>query len=191
MMVALHHPRAAVEIWAQDEARIGLVPIVRRVWAPRGQRPIARGRRRYEWVYVYGFVQPSTGRVEWLLLPTVNTELFELALEFFAEATGANEKHHIILVIDQAGWHMCKGLKVPPGVHLFPLPAYSPELQPSERLWPLMREAVANKNISNMDQLEDALVARSQQLRADPALISDHTLFGWWAHAAELERLVA
>jgi hypothetical protein len=191
MMIGRHHPNAGVEVWAQDEARLGLVPIVRRVWAPRGERPIACARRRYQWVYVYGFVHPSTGRVEWLLLPTVNTTLFQLALDYFAKAVGASENRHIILVIDQAGWHVCKRLKLPLGVHLFPLPAYSPELQPSEHLWPLLREAVANKDITNMDELEELLIVRSQQLRRDPALIHQHTMFGWWAYAAEAERLVA
>ena len=42
--------RVAIELWAQDEARIGLVPIVRRVWAHRGERPLARQRRCYEWL---------------------------------------------------------------------------------------------------------------------------------------------
>jgi hypothetical protein len=190
MMIGRHHPNAAVEVWAQDEARLGLVPIVRRIWAPRGERPIACGRRRYQWLYVYGFVHPSTGRVEWLLLPTVNAELFQLALDFFAEAVGATDNKHIILVIDQAGWHFCKGLKVPPGIHLFPLPAYSPELQPSEHLWPLLREAVANQDLTDMDQLEDVIMARTRQLRANPELIHKHTLFAWWAHAAEAERLI-
>ena len=63
-MIGHHHPGASIEIWAEDEARIGLVPIVRRVWAPKGERPVARQRRAYEWVYVYGFVRPSTGQVE-------------------------------------------------------------------------------------------------------------------------------
>lgn len=191
MMVGRHHPTASVEVWAQDEARIGLVPIVRRVWAPKGQRPIARGRRRYEWVYVYGFVHPSTGRVEWLLLPTVNTELFQLAIDFFAKAVGASEARHVILVVDQAGWHITKKLQVPVGIHLFPLPAYSPELQPSERLWPLLREAVANQDLGSLDELEDLLEARSQQLRRQPDVIHKHTLFDWWAYAAEAERLAA
>ena len=191
MMVGRHHPQATVEVWAQDEARLGLVPIVRRVWAPRGERPIATGRRRYEWVYVYGFVHPSTGRVEWLFLPTVNTELFQIALDFFADAVGVDDDRHVILVVDQAGWHLSKQLRVPVGLHLFPLPAYSPELQPSERLWPLLREAVANKNIADMDELEEALVARSQELRRDPEQIHKNTLFDWWAYAAEAERLAA
>jgi hypothetical protein len=35
------HPEAAVELWAEDEARLGLKPVIRRVWAPVGKRPIA------------------------------------------------------------------------------------------------------------------------------------------------------
>jgi hypothetical protein len=190
-MIGRHHPGASVELWAQDEGRIGLVPIVRRVWAPRGIRPQACARRRYEWVYVYAFVHPTTGRVEWLLLPTVNTELFELALNEFAKAVGAGPNCHILLVVDQAGWHMSKKLKVPFGIHLVPLPAYSPELQPAEHLWPLLHEEVANEDLKNMDALEDALVRRCRQLRADYETVHRNTLFDWWAHAAEVERLVA
>ena len=187
-MIGRHHPNATLEIWAQDEARIGLVPIVRRVWAPKGVRPLAQQRRRYEWVYVYGFVRPSTGQVEWLLLPTVNVELFQLALDFFAHAAGISDNKHVVLIMDQAGWHFSKKLKIPEGLHLVPLPAYSPELQPAEKLWPLLHECVANKDIIDMDELEDQLVKRCQELRAQPEVIFSHTLFDWWAHAAEAER---
>ena len=44
-----------------DEHRIGLKPIVRRVWTPPGLRPIVKVEDRYEWLYVYGFVRPTTG----------------------------------------------------------------------------------------------------------------------------------
>ncbi|MCA1738867.1 MAG: hypothetical protein LC740_08595 [Actinobacteria bacterium] len=70
------HPKARVELWAQDEARLGLKPLMRRVWAPVGKRPIARFNRGYKWTYLYGFVQPESGEVYWLILPTVNVELF-------------------------------------------------------------------------------------------------------------------
>lgn len=190
-MIGRHHPGAAVELWAQDEARIGLVPIVRRVWAPKGERPVAQQRRRYEWLYVYGFVRPSTGQVEWLLLHTVNTELFQLALDSLASATGAGVNKRIVLVVDRAGWHMSKAIKVPQGLHLLPLPPYSPELQPSEKLWPLLHEEVANKHVGDLDTLEEVLVKRCKQLRAQPEVIFGHTLFDWWAHAAEAERPAA
>jgi transposase len=188
-MIGRHYPGANVEIWAQDEARIGLVPIVRRIWAAKGERPIAQQRRAYEWVYVYGFVRPSTGQVEWLILPTVNLELFQLALDFFAEAAGATKR--VVLIIDQAGWHTSKKLKIPAGLHLLPLPAYSPELQPAEKLWPLLHESVANEYIADMDALEDVLEKRCRELRAQPETIFGHTLFDWWAHAAEAERTAA
>ena len=190
-MIGRHHPQAAIELWAQDEARIGLVPIVRRVWARRGERPLARQRRCYEWLYVYGFVRPSTGQVEWLLLPTVNQELFQLSLEIFASSVGAGTHKRVVLVIDQAGWHMTRKLQVPEGLHLVPLPPYSPELQPSEKLWPLLHESVANIDIADIDELEERLVNRCRELRDQPEFIHGHTLFDWWAHAANAERNAA
>src|SRR5215472_7790618 len=42
-----------------DEHRIGLKPITRGVWAPKGERPLALGHHRYEWLYV-----PSSVRHE-------------------------------------------------------------------------------------------------------------------------------
>lgn len=188
-MIGRHHPRASIEVWSQDEARLGLIPIVRRMWSPRGERPIALNRRRYEWVYVYCFVHPSTGRTEWLLLPTVNTELFQQAIDYFAQAISINESRQVILVVDRAGWHMSKHLQFPKGLHIFALPSHSPELQPSERLWPLLREAVANQHFFTMDEFENKLVERSQELRGNPQLIHRHTMFDWWAHATVAERL--
>jgi len=43
--------------------RLGLKPILRKVWAPRGCRPTAHGHHRYQWPYLYGFVRPATGEV--------------------------------------------------------------------------------------------------------------------------------
>src|SRR4051812_22684986 len=68
------HPRQAVELWADDGARLGLKPITRRVWAVRGHRPPSYGRTRYQWTYVYGFVHPASGRNLELLLPAANTD---------------------------------------------------------------------------------------------------------------------
>ena len=64
---AAKHPDKPVEVWATDEHRIGLKPIIRRVWAPKGQRPIALGHHRYKWLYVTAFVQPISGEVFWYI----------------------------------------------------------------------------------------------------------------------------
>ncbi|VTR94184.1 dde endonuclease : Uncharacterized protein OS=Anabaena variabilis (strain ATCC 29413 / PCC 7937) GN=Ava_2181 PE=4 SV=1: PQQ_2 [Gemmata massiliana] len=63
------HPKKVVEVWTQDEARLGLKPITRRAWALKGRRPRSCGRTRYRWVYVYGFVRPKTGHTFGVLLP--------------------------------------------------------------------------------------------------------------------------
>ena len=65
--------------------------MMRRVWAPVGKRPIARFKRGYKWTYLYGFVHPESGEVYWLILPTVNVELFSMALDEFAREVGAGK----------------------------------------------------------------------------------------------------
>lgn len=174
------HPQAQAELWCMDEHRIGLKPVVRRVWARIGHRPIVRVHQRYEWLYVYGFVHPESGETQWLLLPTVNVDVFSIALAHFAQAVGACMKKHIILVLDRAGWHGSQELVVPDGIHFVFLPPYSPELQPCERLWPLSNEAIANRRFETLDELQEAQAERCVALQNDLTGIRHATLFHWW-----------
>jgi transposase len=163
-----------------DEHRVGLKPILRRVWARRGQPLRAVVRPRYEWEYVYGFVQPDTGATEWLLLPTVNTEVFSAALANFAQAQGVGPAKQIVLALDGAGWHSGTAVQVPAGLHLVPLPPYSPELQPAERLWPLSNEPLVNRVFASLDELEQVQADRCRWLQAHPEVIQGRTSYHWW-----------
>lgn len=116
-------------------------------------------------------------------MPTVNTQVYELALEEFAKASGAGQGKQIVLVIDQAGWHVSHDLKVPDGIHLALLPPSSPELQPAEHLWPLVNESVANQHFETLDLLEDELARRCCTLMDLPEVIRTHTSFRWWLDA--------
>jgi transposase len=174
------YPQQEVELWATDQHRIGLKPILRRVWSPRGQRPGAVVPHRYQWCSLYAFVQPQTGRTWWLLLPTVSIAAFIIALREFAQAAGAGQGKQILLVLDGAGWHLSPLVQAPAGSHLHFLPPYSPELQPAERLWPLTNEALANRHFGDLDDLQTVQAARCLQLQARPALIAAHTRFHWW-----------
>ena len=98
-----------------DEHRLGLKPVLRRQWAPEGQRPVAVGRHRYEWLYLYGFVHPATGEVVWFVCSTVDVELLGAVLAAFAAAVGAGEGKLIVLVLDNAGWHISGDSVAPPG----------------------------------------------------------------------------
>jgi len=157
-----------------------LKPIVGRTWAIRGRRPVVWVRPRYQWLYLYAFVQPETGRAVWFVLPTVNTQVFSLALARFAQATGASKDKRVLLVLDQAGWHTSGQLVVPEGVELVFLPARSPELQPAERLWSLTDERLKNKLFHTLDDLKIALVRQCEALLDQPQRLAAHTLFHWW-----------
>ena len=177
--VGASHPQALVEVWYQDEARLGLKPIVRRVWARRGQRPRAPSQTRYEWLYVDGFVHPERGATYWLILPTVSIEAMTLALREFARDVGAGPAKQVVLVLDQAGWHTSGKVRVPEGLTLMPLPAKTPELQPAERLWPLVREGVANQVFGTVQALQERLVERCLELRRVPEQIRALTCYHW------------
>lgn len=181
------YPNATIEVWSFDEHRVGLKPILRRVWAPIGERPSAVVCHRYEWTYLYGYVHPRTGDTVWLILPRVNIAWFNLALQSFAASVGAGQTQIILLVVDQAGWHMSAKVELPEGIYLAPLPAYSPELQPAERLWALADEPLANKSFDSIAHLEEVLAQRCCILHQMQPQIQALTNFHWWPDPVALK----
>src|SRR5215212_9778757 len=119
---AAKHPGKVVEAFATDEHRIGLKPILRRVWAPKGERPRAPGHHRFEWLYVTAFVQPTSGEVFWYLANGVSKPFFAALLCLFAREAGAGRERRIVLLLDGAGWHTEPNLSVPEGLQLVYLP---------------------------------------------------------------------
>ncbi len=145
---------------------------------------MARAKRGYEWTYLYGFVRPKSGEVHWLILPKVNVEVFSMALGEFAKEVGAGEDKRILLVVDRAGWHTGGEIEIPEGIHLELLPPGSPELQPAERLWPLTNEAIANRLLEEIEQMEQALVERCVELLDQTETIRNLTNYHWWPQSA-------
>src|SRR6202007_1261797 len=89
---------------------------------------------------------------------------FEKLLADFAQTVGAEKQRRIVLVLDNAGWHGEAGLAVPAGVRLVFLPPYTPELQPAERLWPLIDEPIANRCYEKLADIDAVLADRCRQL---------------------------
>jgi transposase len=172
-------------VWAEDEARLGLKPIARRAWSLRGRRPRCGGRTRYDWLYVYGFTRPKTGQTFCVILPRVNAERMGEALAAFAAHADPGGRKVLVVLVDNAGWHVAKRLAVPPNVVLHFLPPCTPELQPVEPLWPLVREAVANRSIGRLDRLRAILRARLSYLARTPEVVQPVVGFNW---ATRLER---
>jgi hypothetical protein len=122
------HPDKAVELWCEDEARLGLKPVARRVWAERGTRPTICGRHRFESVFVYGFAHPASGRGRFLRLPKANAECMGQALADFARWADPDGTKVLVVIVDGSGGHTAKRLVVPANVLLHRLPSCTPEL---------------------------------------------------------------
>ena len=97
------HPDKPVEVWATDEHRLGLKPVCRRVWAPVGERPLALGHHRSQWLYVIAFVHPAEGETVWYLSNGIDKPLFEKLLADFARQAGAGRERIIVLPLENAG----------------------------------------------------------------------------------------
>ena len=163
-----------------DEHRLGLKPILHKVWAARGQRPVVRVQHRYQWLYLWAFVNPQSGQSVWYILPTVSVEAYNYVLKNFAQSVGASESKYVLLLQDQAGWHTSKRLETPSSIELVDLPPYSPELQPAERLWRLTDAPLINKTFDTLDELQEQLSERCAYLLTQPKLLSRETLYHWW-----------
>jgi hypothetical protein len=139
---------------------------------------------RFEWVYVVAFVHPESGRNIWYLLPVLNTKAFQAVLNDFAESVlkpnQLGRSKRILLVLDRAGWHTSKNLRIPDGIELVFQPAYSPEVQPSERLWVLSDEVLTNRCFASLGMLMARLSEQCVRLMADLERVRAVALFWWW-----------
>jgi transposase len=140
-------------------------------WWTRGERPSGLCDKRFASTYLFAAVEPATGAGVALVLPTVST----VAMGRFLAELSANlaPDVHAVLVLDQAGWHGARALVVPDNITLVPLPPYSPELNPVERLWLYLRERYLSHRL-----LEDYNAVVSACCAAWTALIRSPDAFG-------------
>ena len=137
----------------QDEARLGLhESVTRRRITARGVKPFQPMLPRYEYFWLYGAVDSSTGESFFLEMPTLDTPCFQAFLSEFSLAFPDTLN---VLVLDGAPPHTAHRLNIPENVLLFRLPPYSPELNPVERVWLDVRERLPSGLPENLRSLAD------------------------------------
>ena len=147
-------PGTPVEIWFQDEMRVGQKNKLTYRWARKGSRPRAIHDQRTQSTYLFGAVCPERGAGAALVLPACNTEAMQLHLDEIA--TKVTPGAHAVLILDQAGWHGAKDLKAPKNISLLPLPPRAPELNPQENIWQFMRANwLSNRIFKSFDEIVD------------------------------------
>jgi hypothetical protein len=137
--IAAEHAEAErIEIWFQDEARVGQKGRVTRRWYQRGERPRMVKDQGYGSAYIFGAVCPERDTGVALVLPRASTEGMNLCLEELSSQVPP--RTHALVLVDNAGWHVSDEVIVPANLTLVPLPPYSPELNAIERVWEYLRE---------------------------------------------------
>ena len=140
-------------------------------------RPVVGARLQRQYIYAFSAVSPHDGVMDSLVLPWVNAEMMSL---FLAEVAQRHADEFIVMVMDQAGWHVAGDLVVPANMRLIFLPPYSPELNPAEHLWEAVREErFANHVFANLDAVEGALTQGLMALESNLARTQSLTGFDW------------
>jgi len=174
------HKNKRLRLFFQDEARI--VPEGTNVATCGGSaasdRP-AFADKRFTFAYIFAAVEPGTDNAFALIMPYVNTEAMQEFLDRFAKTIRDDE--HVAMVLDQAGCHGSNALRVPDNITLLPLPPYSPELNPIERVMALSQGALplAPPACPTYDAVADAASKAWNRLRAEVGRLTSLCSYPW------------
>ena len=144
--------------WSEDESRMGLHTIRRRKLTGFGIKPQVQVLWDFTYLWLYGAVEPLTGEGFFYEFTHLDTVCFEKFLELFASEYP--EDLHIIQV-DNGGFHNSLNLSLPENVILLFQPAYSPEVNPIERLWGYVKEQLRWLRFDQIEELRALLSKKS------------------------------
>lgn len=140
-----------IEIWFQDEARVGQRGTVTRIWAKRGTRPRVIRQQQFEYAYIFGAVCPLKDQAVGLVMPTIGRNCMQQHLDEIAKHIEPG--NHAVIVFDRAAWHTTKKLCLPKNMSLLSLPQASPELNPTEQVWQVLRDRYLANRFKSYDEI--------------------------------------
>lgn len=164
----------------QDEARFGRMSNPRSCWAPAPHRPVVNRALVREFSYEYAAVSPWDGCLDYMTAEKMNTDSMT---RFLAQVSAAHCEEFIVMVLDGASSHKSKELGIPDNISLIPLPPYSPEINPAEQIWNVLRrDYFANRVFDSLDAATKQAEHGLAEMAADKAAL--HKLTNWpWISA--------
>ncbi len=169
-----------VDVWHQDEARVGQKGMLSRVWARTGTRPRVPRDHRYGYGYLFSAICPMRGVAVGHVCERANTDEMNRHLQDVCEAVPAGR--HALMVLDGAGWHRAKALNLPANVSLLIQPAYSPELNPVEQVFLFLKSNYfANRVFATVTDIKDAVHDVWSQFAQNPDRITSIGTREWLA----------
>ena len=161
----------------QDEARFGRMSDPRSCWAPAPHRPVVNLALVREFRYEYAAVSPWDGSLDYMTVEKMNTDSMT---RFLAQLSAAHSEAFVVMVLDGASSHKSKELKIPDNVSLIPLPPYSPELNPAEQIWNILRrDYFANRVFDSLDAATKQAERGLAEMAANNSAVRQLTNWPW------------
>lgn len=158
-----------VVVFFEDEGRFGRISREMYCWVKKDIIPSVARQMIREYVYAYNAIAPQTGDCFSIIAPCCNTEAMNC---FLSELASQYTNYRIVLLLDKAGWHISKNVRVADNLLLLHLPPYSPELNPVELLWrEIRRKYFHNKIFNSLDDVEQTLSTALADYHQNPGAI--------------------
>jgi len=138
-------------LYFQDESRFGLKTHVGRCLTARGVKPIVKYQHAFKNTYLYGSFSPINGDSFICEIEGTTSEIFYL---YILEFSKYKPKELKIIIIDNAGFHSLSKYEIPKNIKFIRIPPYSPELNPSEKIWAYIKQFYKNRVFKNIDNVK-------------------------------------
>ena len=148
-------------LYCQDESRIGLLTMNHKALTIKGVKPVCKYQHKFESLYLFGAFSPINGNHLLLEMPHCNTDNFQI---FLNELSLMDKEEYKIILLDNGAFHKAKRLIIPDNIALIFIPPYSPELNPAEKVWWVLKRSLKNKFFEKMDDLMIAISSASNKL---------------------------
>jgi transposase len=171
-------PATPIEVRFQDEMRVGQKNGLVYQWAKKGTRPRQPKDQRCENAYLFGAVCPSRDTGVALIMPNADTEAMQKHIDEIGRAV--TPRAHALIILDKAGWHTTRKLKLPKNLTLMPLPPACSELNAAENIWQYLRQTyLSNRVFQTYSAILDACQGAWRKLLEETGRIASIATRDW------------
>lgn len=130
----------------------------------KGIKPICPFHQVFKSLYLFGAFSPINGDKFLLEMPNCNAANFQIFLDCFS---AQNPDEFKIIVLDNGAFHKANTLEIPENIGLIFLPPYSPELNPAEKIWAILKRKFTNKFFKSLDEVSVFITESTNALSSD------------------------
>ncbi len=154
----------SINLFFQDESRFGLFTRNGKALTAKGVKPICPFHQIFKTLYLFGAFSPINGDKFLLEMPHCNAANFQVFLNDFLLQNPTEFK---IMVLDNGAFHKAKTLKIPENIALLFLPPYSPELNPAENIWAILKRKFTNRLYNTLEEVSEFITEATNSLSHD------------------------